>query len=139
MKAENPGAMRFFLQDDIYLLNADKTLPDTPPAKSVTETPEKKLNYSGKYKKRFLIIVHYPDQEFIHEAHLTALENILQQMSGFSSIKKHNNFLQLLYSNGNADAAAINQYCFQHNIALNHLQVKKKSLETKFLELTNKV
>ena len=69
---------------------------------------------------------------------LTALENVLQQMGGFASLKKQNNVLQLFYSNGNANAAAINQYCFQNNIALNHLQLKKKSLETKFLELTNK-
>jgi len=69
---------------------------------------------------------------------LTTLENALQQMGGFASIKKHNNYLQLFYANGNANAAAINQYCFQNNIALNHLQLKKKSLETKFLELTNK-
>ena len=59
---------------------------------------------------------------------LNALENILQQMGGFASMKKQNNFLQLFYSNGNANAAAINQYCFQNNIALNHLQLKKKSL-----------
>lgn len=70
---------------------------------------------------------------------LIKLENTLQQMGGFSSIKKHNNVLQLFFVNGNANAAAINQYCFNNNIALNHLQVKKKSLETKFLELTNKV
>ena len=44
-------------------------------------------------------------------------------------------YLQLFYSDGNANAAAINQYCFQNNIALNHLQMKKKSLETKFLNL----
>ncbi len=69
---------------------------------------------------------------------LNVLENLLQQMGGFASLKKQNNFLQLYYSNGNANAAAINQYCFQNNITLNHLQVKKKSLETKFLELTNK-
>lgn len=69
---------------------------------------------------------------------LIKLENTLQQMGGFSSIKKHNNVLQLFFVNGNANAAAINQYCFNNNIALNHLQVKKKSLETKFLELTNK-
>lgn len=70
---------------------------------------------------------------------LIKLEDALQQMGGFSSIKKHNNVLQLFFVNGNANAAAINQHCFNHNIALNHLQVKKKSLETKFLELTNKV
>jgi ABC-type multidrug transport system ATPase subunit len=69
---------------------------------------------------------------------LTVLENVLNKMGGFTSIKKHNNVLQLFYSDGKANASAINQYCFQNNIALNHLQMKKKSLETKFLELTNK-
>ncbi len=69
---------------------------------------------------------------------LIKLENILRQMGGFSQLKKQNNVLQLFYSKGNANAAIINQYCFQHNIALNHLQLKKKSLETKFLELTNR-
>jgi len=70
---------------------------------------------------------------------LIQLENVLNQMGGFSQLKKANNVLQLYYSKGNADTAAINEYCFTHNIALNHLQIKKKSLETKFLELTNKV
>ncbi len=74
----------------------------------------------------------------VSSQNLTELENVLNKMGGFTSIKKQNNTLQLFYSNGDADAAAINQYCFQNNIALNHLQVKKKSLETKFLELTNK-
>ena len=70
---------------------------------------------------------------------LNKLERILEQMGGFSSLKKHNGVLQLYYSNGSGNAAVINEYCFQNNIALNHLQLKKKSLETKFLELTNKV
>lgn len=74
----------------------------------------------------------------VSSQNLTELENVLNKMGGFTSIKKQNNTLQLFYSNGDADAAAINQYCFQNNIALNHLQAKKKSLETKFLELTNK-
>lgn len=69
---------------------------------------------------------------------LDALESILKQMGGFTSIKKQNNVLQLFYSNGNANTAAINSFCFQNKIALNHLRLKKKSLETKFLELTNK-
>ena len=69
---------------------------------------------------------------------LNELEIVLNKMGGFTSLKKQNNTLQIFFSNGNANAAAINQYCFQNNIALNHLQAKKKSLETKFLELTNK-
>ena len=69
---------------------------------------------------------------------LSALEQALQQMGGFSSVKKVNNVLQLVYSKGNANAETVNEYCFKNNITLNHLQMKKKSLETKFLELTNK-
>ncbi|SEW28490.1 ABC transporter ATP-binding protein [Chitinophaga arvensicola] len=35
------------------------------------------------------------------------------------------------------DAAAINSYCAQQGIWLNHLQLRQKSLETAFLEITN--
>ncbi|WP_436485011.1 ABC transporter ATP-binding protein [Chitinophaga sp. ARDCPP14] len=35
------------------------------------------------------------------------------------------------------DAAAINSYCAQQGIWLSHLQLRKKSLETAFLEITN--
>lgn len=35
------------------------------------------------------------------------------------------------------DAAAINGYCAKQGIWLNHLQLRKKSLETAFLEITN--
>src|SRR6478735_548126 len=69
---------------------------------------------------------------------LNALQSVLQKMNGFTSLKKHNGVLQLYYAGGKADIAAINRYCFENNIVLNHLHVKKKSLETKFLELTNK-
>lgn len=75
----------------------------------------------------------------VSSENLTALENVLQQMGGFSSIKRQNNVLQLFYANGNANASGINAYCFRNNIALNYLQLKKKSLEAKFLELTNKL
>jgi len=36
-----------------------------------------------------------------------------------------------------APMEAINRYCFEKNIVLNQLILKKKSLETKFFELTN--
>lgn len=35
------------------------------------------------------------------------------------------------------DAAAVNSYCAQQGIWLNHLQLRQKSLETAFLEITN--
>lgn len=79
MKAESPAALRFILQDDIYLLQNDKTYTAEKSPGPVVETPPAKLNYLGKYKKGFLVMVHYPGHEFIAGAHLTALENILKR------------------------------------------------------------
>ncbi|HEY0244573.1 MAG TPA: hypothetical protein VGC01_03345 [Mucilaginibacter sp.] len=96
MTIENPAALRFIIDDDLYLLNSDKTLADTPaptvaysaPTETIvsvvaestpTETPIPEFKYLGSNKKAFLIIVHYTDNEFINEAHLTALQNILKR------------------------------------------------------------
>ncbi|MDB5156311.1 MAG: hypothetical protein JWR50_1018 [Mucilaginibacter sp.] len=103
MRAENPAALRFILQDDVYLLPNDKTViksagnppvaeaesgpvstpkiePVTPPKNEpIVETPAIQFNYLGSNKKRFLITTHYTDQEFIAADHLTALQNILKR------------------------------------------------------------
>lgn len=108
MKIENPAALRFIMQDDVYLLQTDKKyageksapepdaetasvdlndLPETDKdqtgeklvAVPVVETAALNLNYLGKHKKSFLIVVHYPEHEFIANDHLTALENILKR------------------------------------------------------------
>ncbi|MDB4924795.1 hypothetical protein [Mucilaginibacter sp.] len=103
MRTENPTALRFILQDDIYLLAHDKTAADKLPAEPIAktlaepaaeihtepvaektpepivETPPVKLNYLGEHKKGFLVLVHYTEHEFIADAHLTALESILKR------------------------------------------------------------
>lgn len=108
MKVENPVALRFILQDELYLLNTDKAFyeeRETPPptieefkpeisepeikkqpieiapqsTKPEVKTPEPAFNYLGKNLKSFLILVHYPNQEFIADAHLAALQNILKR------------------------------------------------------------
>lgn len=73
----------------------------------------------------------------ISAADLTALENIIRAMNGYTSLKRLNNVIQLQYPNGSANLEQINRYCFNNGAVLNHLQLKKKSLETKFFELTN--
>lgn len=65
------------------------------------------------------------------------LEKILQNLSGFTSIKTTSSHIQLIYPVGKANLQNINQHCFNNGTVLNHLQLKKKSLETKFFELTN--
>ncbi|MEK0413680.1 MAG: hypothetical protein RL070_1168 [Bacteroidota bacterium] len=66
-----------------------------------------------------------------------ALFNTIELMGGFSKVKKHENCLQLFYPIGTAQLESINKYCFEKGITLQQLQLKKKSLETKFFELTN--
>lgn len=69
---------------------------------------------------------------------ISNLENVLMKLGGhFSTMKQAGNNFQLYFSMGMADMAAINQHCFNNGIVLNHLQLKKKSLEAKFFELTN--
>jgi ABC-2 type transport system ATP-binding protein len=66
-----------------------------------------------------------------------ALLNTIELMGGFSKVKKHPSCLQLFYPVGTAQLDGINKYCFEKGITLQQLQLKKKSLETKFFELTN--
>jgi len=40
------------------------------------------------------------------------------------------------FAPGTSDLGAINKFCFENGVVLNHLQMKKKSLESKFIELT---
>ncbi len=68
---------------------------------------------------------------------LTALQTVLQNMTGYKSLVASGNDFQLNYATGTASLENINRYCFENGIVLNHLTLKKKSLETKFLELTN--
>ena len=73
----------------------------------------------------------------IAAANNDALLNTIELMGGFSKVKKHPNCLQLFYPVGTAQLESINKYCFEKVITLQQLQLKKKSLETKFFELTN--
>jgi ABC-type multidrug transport system ATPase subunit len=69
---------------------------------------------------------------------ITNLESVLLRLGGhFSTLKQVGNNFQLFFSMGKANLAEVNQHCFNHGIVLNHLQLKKKSLESKFFELTN--
>ncbi|MEN9571230.1 MAG: hypothetical protein RL172_2461 [Bacteroidota bacterium] len=78
--------------------------------------------------------------EDIVEIGATDIEQLLQvarQFNGYSNIKQHQNMIQLFYPVGTANLESINRYFFVAGVTLNHLQLKKKSLESKFFELTN--
>ena len=62
---------------------------------------------------------------------------VLKDFPGSKSVKPFENRIQLAFSNGLANLEQLNKFCFDQGIVLNHLQLKKKSLESKFFELTN--
>ena len=68
---------------------------------------------------------------------LQQLKNVLSQMQGISKVDLADKVARVFFPSGQADLAAINQFCFNNGIVLSHLQLKKKSLESKFFELTN--
>ena len=65
------------------------------------------------------------------------LETVIGKMDGYGNKKEQDKMIQLYYPVGTADVESINRHCFSNGIILNHLQLKKKSLEAKFFELTN--
>lgn len=73
----------------------------------------------------------------IGAADLSRLKIVIQQLTGYSHIKVQPQYLQLFYPIGAANLESINQHCFDNGVTLNYLHLKKKSLESKFMELTN--
>ncbi len=65
------------------------------------------------------------------------LKEILAQYPSAKNIIAAGNDVELSFPTGTADLASINQFCFTNGVVLSHLQLKRNSLETKFLELTN--
>lgn len=64
-----------------------------------------------------------------------ALKAILEQLPGVESVTAIDNGLQVICPE-TITAAQVNRYCFEKGIVLDRLNVKRKSLETRFLEIT---
>ena len=82
-------------------------------------------------------ILAHEDIVEIGAANMGKLKLSIQRLSGYSSVTEQGNLIQLFYPVGTTNLEGINQHCFNDSIVLNHLQLKKKSLESKFFELTN--
>lgn len=65
------------------------------------------------------------------------LMDVLQKMPNQTRVAKEGGTIKVFYPVGTADLEAINNFCFNNGIILNHLILKKKSLESRFFELTN--
>ena len=65
------------------------------------------------------------------------LIEVLKNMPNQTRVTKEGGMVKVFYPVGTADLEAINNFCFSNGIILNHLILKKKSLEARFFELTN--
>ena len=65
------------------------------------------------------------------------LFEILLKMNADIKVIDENAVIKIFFPPGKADLAAVNSYCFNNGLVLNHLILKRKSLETRFFELTN--
>jgi len=83
-----------------------------------------------------LVLVNEESVE-IGSANLQQLDMVIKGMPGVSQVKQVAGRLQVLFEKDTIDLEKINQFCFEKGITLNHLQLRKKSLETKFIEMTN--
>lgn len=65
------------------------------------------------------------------------LVEILNSMNEKTKIIDENSIVKIFFPVGKADLSAVNRFCFDHGVTLNHLIIKKQSLEARFFELTN--
>lgn len=72
----------------------------------------------------------------VRAADIAGLQHTLQALPGIRSVKLVDGTLQVACE-GTLTSARLNEFCISSGIVLSHLVVKKKSLEAKFMELTN--
>jgi ABC-2 type transport system ATP-binding protein len=113
-------------------------------ASHMLDEVEKVCTHVAILKKGELVVTGDVNEILAHEdiveigaENLAQLKQATSQLRGYSSSKENGILLQLFYPIGTANLSQLNQHFFNQGVVLNHLTVKKKSLESKFFELTN--
>lgn len=114
MIIKDAAAFQFIFQEEIYLVNSDKTLynsntaPGPVEAVQVEAIPDIHFSYLGGNKKNFLVIVHYQEAAVMDAKHLAALEStikrlgfLLEDVAVFNSAKYPDASLAQLWSHFN--------------------------------------
>jgi ABC-type multidrug transport system ATPase subunit len=70
-------------------------------------------------------------------ADMEKLKAVLAGLPRVRLVRQIEQYIQVFFENGEIDLGGINRYCFENGVNLNHLQLRKRSLESKFMELTN--
>ena len=70
-------------------------------------------------------------------SYLAKLQEVLAALPGIRQVKLYEQHVQVFFAKEPMGAAELNRYCFEKGIVLNYLQLRKRSLESKFMELTD--
>jgi ABC-type multidrug transport system ATPase subunit len=66
------------------------------------------------------------------------LPEALNGWPGVRQVRQQDGVTQVFFDRGiTPDTGELNRFCFEKGIVLNHLQLRRRSLESKFMELTN--
>ena len=68
---------------------------------------------------------------------ISGLHEVLKRIPNAVKVSANSMHVQVFFPSGKADLGAVNEFCFNNGVTLTHLLLKKKSLESKFFELTN--
>lgn len=112
-------------------------------ASHLLDEVEKVCTHVAILQKGNLITYGHVDEILVNEdiaeigsADLTQLYAAVQGYPEATQVQQQNQHIDLYFRNGTASLEEINRYCFGKGITLNHMRLRKKSLETKFFELT---
>lgn len=76
------------------------------------------------------------DQIEVRAADMNLLLQMVKELPGIGTITQQNNTLQINIADG-LTTTKLNEYLFSKGIVASHLSLKKKSLESRFMELTS--
>ncbi|WP_346316243.1 ABC transporter ATP-binding protein [Chitinophaga sp. YIM B06452] len=112
-------------------------------ASHLLDEVEKVCTHVAILKKGDLVASGHVDEVLANEdmielsaSNLERLEHVLNAMPGLKSLRRHNGSIQVIFGDGQT-AEQLNRSCFEQGITLSYLAVKRKSLEARFIELTN--
>jgi ABC-type multidrug transport system ATPase subunit len=112
-------------------------------ASHLLDEVEKVCTHVAILQKGTLITHGHVDEILTHEdiieagaADINRLLPVLQQFPNSTHVKLNGLYVEVFFPNGAANLESVNRFCFDKGITLNHLRLRKKSLETKFFELT---
>ncbi|RYF91572.1 MAG: ATP-binding cassette domain-containing protein [Chitinophagaceae bacterium] len=113
-------------------------------ASHLLDEVEKVCTHVAILKQGDLVVSGNVNEIFMHDdvvelaaENLEELEKAVQDLPGLKRKSREGGCIELFYPRGTVNLAQINAVCFNKGVTLNHLQMKKKSLESKFFELTN--